>query len=638
MKISVAYLSSSLIKLSIFFCFLTNLSADKRTSIVITPSRLPENIEQVGNSVAVYTKDDIPLRSRQNVTEVLRGVEGLDVVETGGAGGPVSLFMRGGNSEHTLILIDGVEANNPITPSGAFNITHLTLDGIERIEVLRGPQSTIYGSNAIGGVVNIITRKGSEGKGKTYSGSIETQGGSYGTFVQKGSISTGNGDNYVNGTASYQYRSGFSAASGGTEDDSYNNRSIALYAGAKVAKSTNISGTLRIIDANTDIDNSGGINGDDPNRILNDFTGLYRFEANSKFFDSLISQNFYLEHADHDLEDTDNPDPFRTDSLISYFRGNRSKIGLVEKIALFESSGVILGYEYDYERGNSFFSSDGEFGPFESTFAPQSLNTNGYFTDFYYKDKNLSLSLGGRIDDNSQAGTAETYRLSASYIFDNTPFRVHSSLGSGFKAPTIFQLFSSFGDPDLKPEESRGFDVGVESVFLNSKLTSDTVFFRNDFGNLIQSDPVTFLSANIASATAYGIEQSFSHNFLSWLRGRTSITYTDTKDNVSGERLLRRAKIKGRNLLSFIISDKVEATVDTLWLGSRDDIEYFTNGLPNRVGLGSAVIWGVNGKYSIYDNLDLNLRVNNIFDKNYQEVAGYNVEGLSVYGGFNLSL
>ncbi|MCO6430262.1 MAG: TonB-dependent receptor, partial [Deltaproteobacteria bacterium] len=343
-------------------------SGESEHEYTISANRLKTPLIRQGNSVTIITAEQIESSKQTQLIEVLKTVPGLDIVQSGGLGGNAAIFLRGANSEHTLVLVDGIEINNPISNSRSFNFADISLDNVERIEVIRGPQSTVYGSDALGGVINIITKRG----GGDFAGSVEAQAGSYSTFIEKASASGGlDGMRYSIGASREDSDSISSAgaAYGNTEDDSYQNTSVASRIGLDPLEQFSTDLIFRYNSSRTDLDNTGGFGGDDPNRLLENQQLFTRAEARTSFLDGTFNQRAGLSYTSHDLEDSNDPDAAHPlDRLRSNFTGELVKFDIQSDFKAGEYNTVVVGFETEHEQGSSYLSSDSAFGPFDTSF------------------------------------------------------------------------------------------------------------------------------------------------------------------------------------------------------------------------------------------------------------------------------
>ena len=321
-------------------------------TVVVTATRTNTELRDVGSSITVITAEEIAARQQFEVADLLRDVPGVDVVQSGGIGSTTSVFIRGAASDQTLVLIDGIEMNDPSSPGNGFDFANLMTDDIERIEILRGPQSTLYGSNAIGGVINIITRKG---KGDPRL-ALSAQGGSYGTYRVGGSVNGATDLINYNLSVSHLETKSFSAADqrlqGNKENDAYKNTTVNTGLGITPLDNLDIQWNLRYSNAEKDLDNCGGafcdnLFRDSNNQQLN--TGL---KATLGLFDDLWEQTLAATYTYSDRVNRDS-DPFAFIPF-SEFEGNRFKINWQNNFKLHETNTLTLGIEDDEEWMVSF--------------------------------------------------------------------------------------------------------------------------------------------------------------------------------------------------------------------------------------------------------------------------------------------
>jgi vitamin B12 transporter len=615
-----------------------NKDQQEEIEVVVTANRVAVPREQVGSSITVVDGQEAEDQGEQTVAEALRSVPSVDVVRSGAPGGNTSIFIRGANAEHTLVLIDGVEANNPVTPARQYNFADLSLEDIEKIEVLRGPQSTLYGSDAMAGVVNIITRRGS-GPAQARA---SFEGGSYNTFTERAGLS-GGGKTYDYSFGFLRNDSaGFSAASkrfGNTEDDGYRNTSFSGQTGYKVTPELDARVIARYIDAKSDLDNFGGTGGDDPNRVAFDrqFFGRGQFDLSS--FDKLLENTVGFSSGWQDFEDNNNPDlTHPLDLLRSDYTGVLNKADWQTRAKLASWMKLIGGAETQVERASSSYFSDGSFGPFHDDFPERSATTNSFYLEALPEVHDwLYSSAGVRVDSHSQFGSQVTYRFAPAVLIEQTHTKFSASVGSGFKAPSLFQLYSSYGSPTLAPEKSLGLDGGVEQSFFEKDLRTGLTYFWNKFDELITFDAGTFKFENTAKATTQGFEAWSEYRFCDWVSSGLSYSYTDTLDQTTHQSLIRRPRHK--LAWEFVLRplEHLRLSPQLLYVGKRFDNNY--GAFPaERVALGGYSLFNLSAGYELSENLELFGRIDNLFDKNYQEVYGYGVAGFTIFGGLRVKI
>ncbi len=584
---------------------------DESDEVVTTPTTNPTPLSEIGSTVTVITRNQIQALQQTNVAETLRYVPGLQVVRSGGPGGVTAVFIRGANSQQTKVLLDGIPINDPSNASRSFDFSNMNIDNVERIEVVRGPQSTLYGSDAMGGVINIITRKG-EGPMKVTAAAL---GGSYGTARPSLSVRGGGQRWNYSFATSYLDTDGFSQASrrlGNHEPDGYRNATYSGRFGWSGRENLSVDYFFRYINADKDVDDfsfTTGLPFDNFIRKNRDKAFYNRIQANHQALDGVIQSVVAYNFTDYNRVDTD-PGPF----VPPLFQGQTKKALWRSTIQLTQWNSLLVGADYTDETAQSSFVSR------------LGQNDAGiYFDDRFSIGERWFTTIGFRWDDHSIAGPAHTYRLTTVYNIKKTGTAFRASIGTGFRAPSLAEVLFPFGNPNLRPETSKGWDYGVTQNLLCDKVTVSATYFRNDFQNLIIFSPTTFVLDNIGLALATGVEitsrwQANKCTSISW-----TYTQTDTRDRMTGLRLLRRPREKG----TFGIQRKLQDGRGLISLNS----QMVGDRLDTRFVLGGYTVWNASGYYDLNDRWRLVGRVDNLFDSTYQEVAGYGVPGLSAYAG-----
>lgn len=613
--------------------------------IVVTATRTSVPMREVGSAMTIITAEDLAQRQRVPVLDILRGVPGLSVVQSGGFGQQTSVFLRGANSNHTLVLIDGVEANDPSNPSGFFDFSNLLADNIERIEILRGAQSTLYGSDAIGGVINIITKKG---RGRPRA-TLRAEGGSFNTFKVTGGVSGGNELVNYSLTGSRFESDSISAADsrrGNSEEDGYRNTTLTSRLGLTLAPYFALDFTARYQDARTEIDGSTVdamghfLPIDDPNAVLDAQQLFTRGEGRLTLFDGRWEQILGVSFTRHHRNNKDRPDPNNPFPFPGSFEGEKFKVAWRNNLRFFK--GHLLTFGIATEEESMEVDAPGGDLP-EKT----ARTTGGYLQDQLDLWNRLFITGGVRFDGHSRFGLKLTGRVTAALVFDKLGTKFRGSYGTGFKAPSLSQLFDDrfnttlvngakleFSNKKLDPEESESWDIGIEQSLWDERLSLGVTYFNNEFTNLIQFQQVAvapdkFQLINIAEAEASGWEAFMALTPVEGLTLRGNYTQMQTKDKQTGEPLVRRPEHKAAFNANYHFLDKGNIHLQLLYVGSRQDV--------GNVRLSGYVLANLAASYDINDNFQLFARLNNFLDKHYQEVFGFGTPGISGFGGVQLS-
>jgi len=610
--------------------------------IVVTATRLETPAKEVASSVTIITREDLEKMKKSTVLEVLREVLGVTIIQNGGTGAAASMSLRGANSEHTLILMDGVELNDPISPSRSYDLAHFLLDNIERIEILRGPQSTLYGSDAIGGVVNIITKKGS-GKPRF---TLLTCGGSYNTLSTEAGIRGSTEKiNYSLGL-SHVLTKGISAAStaypANEERDGYQNLTFSGRVGLTPSDNLEIDLILRSINTKADIDNFGGAYGDDPNNTQDYKSLFFKGQIRTLFFRNRWEQILGLSLVQNDRQHQNLPDishPF--DSEKGHFKSKLFKMDWQNNLFLHETNTLTFGIDHQQEQGESEYDFEDFWGSYSSIFPLQQARLTG----FYIQDQirlahQFFATAGVRLDRHSQFGLALTYRLAPAYYLEKTGTKLKATLGTGFKSPSLYQLyapatsFGPIGNRNLKPEKSTGWDIGIEQFLLDSKVLLGVTYFHNDFRDLIDFD---FAQGylNIGKAESKGAEFYLQAQPMDKLQLLTSYMKLEAEDKETGTRLLRRPEHKFTANLNYSFLKNGNVRLCFIHIGQRDDKDFSAWPYP-QITLPSYTLLNAAFSFDLSSNIQVFARLDNLFNQEYEDILGYGTPGFSFFGGVKL--
>ncbi len=596
--------------------------------VVVTATGDATPASQIGSSVTVITADQIQAQQRRTVSEVLDAVPGLNVVQTGGPGGQTSVFMRGTDSNHVKVLIDGVDVSDPSSPVGSFDFGQLLTGDIERIEVLRGPQSGLYGSDAIGGVISITTKKGSGPPKVTAS----VEGGSYGTLNEKVGLSGSssifnysfNVDHFLSVDTpvvpAYLEPPTKKAA-----DDFYDNYTYSTRVGADLTDTFAVNSILRFTDSKL-LFNSDASGLADPDRSQQTDRDFYtREEAVWHSLDNRFRTTFGGAYTDVSTNTIQPPEDFTPPST---YIGERLKFDLKQEIGVVEGEKLILGAEWERD------SLDNE----ATTYSNENRALYGELESNPFN--NFFVASNIRYDDNESFGGHYTYRIAPAYIIAGTDTKLKASFGTGFKAPTLSELYQNypafgyFANPNLRPEESTGYDVGFEQPLLNDRVRVGSTYFHNNITNLITDNATFTTDINVGRAVTYGDESFASYKVNDQLNLRADYTYTIAQDLITDTELARRPKNKATLQANWTPADKLHLSGTILYVSSWSDINALTY-LPQTAKgyetVNLAATYDINAQTSVFAHVD------NLFNRQYEDPLGYLHPGLGAYAGIRVS-
>lgn len=610
--------------------------------VTVTANRIETPLKETGSSVIVIMREDLERTGKTMVFEALESIAQLNLTQNGPIGAVTQVQIRGSESQHVKILIDGIEVNDPINPTRSVNLAHLMVQSVSRIEIASGPQSTLYGSDAMGGLIHIITR---EEPGHLQV-RLSSQAGSYRTLASAAELSGGN-EKFRFGLGFGQHRSeGFSAAGsqylGNSEKDGYRNLSLFGKIGVSIQDNLDLKFSVRFTDAQTDIDNYGGDYGDDPNNQENFRSIILNGEARGLFLNNRWDSRLRAAVMDNERS-YDNPvdDLHPFDSEDGLYKSALLKLDWQNNLFLHESNTFTFGTEHTRERGESEHHSMGMWGSYHNIFPKESAHNTGIYVQDQIRLGGLFFAtIGSRWDTHSEAGNAFTYRTAPAFWIQSTGTKLKASLGTGFKSPSLYQLYAPgtlygpIGNSELESEESTGWDAGIEQSLFEDHLILEAVYFDNRFRNLIDFD---YLSGyvNIAEASTRGLELRLHARPVDALTINAAYVNTDAADETTGENLLRRPKHKFSARLGWKLTSRADMNVEFIHVGEREDI-FYVGYVSTRVSLDAYTLVNAAASYRIFDDLLLFIRLDNLLGQEYEVVKGYGTPGFSAFGGIKL--
>jgi len=616
-----------------------NSTTSEFDQIVVVGARIPLTLNQIGNATTVITRDQIEQRQARYVTDLLRSVPGFSVSHTGVTGSQTQVRVRGSEANHVLVLIDGVRANDPAT-GDEFRWEHLTTGNIERIEIVRGPQSALWGSDAIAAVVNVITGDGRGGSNfETY-----VEGGTNNTLNLglNGSVQSGKWS--FNGGIEHLGTDGSNISRDGDEEDDSDITTASVSARLNATEALTFNVQLRALDAYSQFDPvdffvtglpADGDLATETDNIYASIGGTLETRG-SKLTHHLNVR--YYESDNRNLTDGVQNSSSSSDRTTFAFQSdidlgdNRLALAVEHEKTSFEQRGEII---------------------FGDPNQNQEMDVSSLVAEYQgLSYERLSWLLSARYDDNSDFDNAVNGRLSLAYtLSDSTKLR--GAIGTGQKNPTFTERFGFFpgqfiGNPDLLPERSVSYDLGLDHGFLDGALLLQVTLFKQDLRDEIDGfvfDPVTFTStaenkdgkserSGVELGAQWTVNQRFGLN--------AAYTYTDsTEENFAGEDVkeLRRPRHAGSLAANFRSNNnRLQATLTADYGGTRDDI-FFPPfpALPEIVTLQSFWLLDLTAQYQLKPAFSIFAKGTNLLDEEYEQVYGYRTLGRAGYVGIRVN-
>lgn len=588
--------------------------------VVVSATRIPIPEENSPATISVVSALDLEQKQIERVADALRQVPGLSVVQTGSAGQLTSVFTRGLRSEHTQVLLDGIPINQGL--QGAFDFANLTTDNIDRIEIVRGPQSTLYGPGALAGVIQIFTKQGSG----TPTVAAAAEGGSYGTFRESLQIS-GSWHEFDyslgisqldtdNARANNQYRLSNAIANvGWSPNDQWRVGSLFLYSSADTGNPNSIF---------------------TPQPFDNFLTEKWLVSPHLDYKPVDWWQHKFIFGYDHERQLNDPND----DGFVGPTRALFERTTIDYQNDLRPASWLTLTSGFFYTRVNA-----GQERPFVSqAFGPQPKfvsdhtdETAGFLQASVTPLAGLNLVAGGRYDYFNQFGDVWTYRVAGSYLFKPSDTTLHSSYATGFSPPSSQDKI--FGNNfDLRPERDRGFDAGIEQRFCDNRVRVGVTYFHNNLSNIIGFNGL-FETLNLGAARTQGLEFETHIIPIHDLTISASYTYLDAEktsvadiSQLQGARLPRRPRNEVYVAASYLWCKKLRTTAEAKFVNAREELNFSA---PN-FDIEDYSFVNFATEYEINSHLSVFGRIDNLTNEHYSEVFGFPALGRAAYGGVKL--
>ncbi len=591
-------LRPSLLSLGALVALATSVRADDATlqpDVVVTASRVPQPVETTLADVSVITRADIDASAAHDIGDLLRLQAGVDIARTGGPGSQTSLFLRGTNNNHVLVLVDGIRV--AALGTGVFTWETLPLDTIERIEIVRGPRASYWGSDAIGGVVQIFTRRlegprvslgyGTYGDASANVG-IGQRGGAGGFSVQVGKRD-------VDGFPS-QNENGFGYE---PKDHGFDNRHLVAGGDLRVGTQTLAASAVR---SEGDVEFAGGESEFTQQAIVTSLAGPLGARWQ------------------HRLEAGQSREDYETPVYFTAYASRRTSLGWQNAFELAEGQRLVAGIDHTRERGENLDT----FG--NTPVYRESRRNTGLYAGWQASLGALDSEISLRRDDNSVFGSAHTGSAALGWRFSDA-LRVYASHGKAFRGPSLNEQYSPgfgglyAGNPDLDPETSRSTEIGLEATPAESQRFKASVYSTR-VRNLISFTGIDFQAENVARARIDGSELAYDGRFGLWQAGAT-VTWQDPRNEDTDDALLRRPKHKATARLERRFGDVLRIGAELLHAGKRDDV--------GGLGLPSYTLFNIRASWQLNEAWKTVARVENAGNRDYELARGYNTPGRAGY-------
>lgn len=599
--------------------------------------------DKIGTSVSVITGEQIRQQNIHTAVEALRSLPGVSVSRQGGSQNLTAVRIRGAESRHTLVRIDGVDVNSGT--DGIFDFSNLVADDIEQIEVLRGPQSGLYGSSALAGVINIITKSG---KGPL-TVRVQAEAGSLGT--KSGAMSISGGDDRAHGILSVYGRSsnGFNISQTGSEDDFAEFRNLSFNGGFKLTDNIKIDGSLRRSvtrggrdDGFAGIKDGFAVPADD-NSFFETELWIGRLQATLDTMDGRWIHKTFVNRAHTNSQDTTNPAFFGTAFTESI--SQNTKYGYTSTYRLDAPTGTPVRHFVTglIERQEETF--EQPTNPLGFLRERARVSAAGEIRGEYFNS--LFLSATARRDNNEVFDDFTTWRTSVAYKIPRTPFRLHTSYGTGVKYPSFGEQFGFFvgfaPNPNLTPETSQGWDAGIETQLFGGRGVVDITYFNQDLQNEIDFRTIPVFQFqpfnHTGKSTREGVEVAGRYLVLPGLTFGAAYTFLHA-ENDNGTAEVRRPKHAGRFDVNYGFDhNRANVNVAAVYNGQMKDI-VFEAGPPfgsPLVPLKDYWLLSASASYKLQPGVEIYGKVENALNQSYEEVFGFNTPGTTVYAGVRLT-
>lgn len=599
---------------------------EKLPEVAVTANRTETELSKINRSITVITSEEIEQKKAHNLIDLLAQTPGIDVKRTGAGSNQVSVFIRGMRSYHTKVMVDGVALTDLTTPNSSPIFPKIPLENVERIEIIRGGASTLYGSNAIGGVINIITKTAGE---DSFGGEVDMMVNKHGDQEYSTVMNGRKGKVDYNVVAGWLDENSISSSKLNNEDDAQ--RALTLNGNVGYQATDNLKLTFfgTYEDQDAEYDGFGSAPGDW--HLQNSQIGA-KVDA-TDLFDKFLDTSIRYAFTESVRNDRDN----------AYaYTGQVQELDWQNTLKLNDYNRLILGLTYTDEHARSDVS---------GTKTDDSYWTQAYFAQYEFEPiENLLLDAGVRYNNHSVFGGETTYSASASYYIEATGTKLRTSWNTGYRAPSLYELYKpyrfdpafppysltnyeSFGNPDLVPETSESWEIGFDQE-LCDKLTFGMTYFTNRITNYIGWVETYNAGTNTTTGTyqqvdgikVYGVESFIEYKATKDVTINLTHTYQHSNDMQNNQSdIVYLPDNKASAAVNWSATDKLNLNVNGLYVSERNDV--------SGVELNSYTLLNIAASYEVTEAFEVYGKIDNLLDKDYEEVAGYETHGIMPYIG-----
>ena len=629
-----------MVKIIFFICIFLNtfqsfVNASDIPIIVIAPSKKPQSISTVGTSVTILDEEFIKNSNEYFLGDLLSSnAAATNFFQSGGHGTTSGIQLRGFPKRYSTVYIDGVKMSDPSSVSGEFDFNNILTSHLSRVEILKGNQSSVYGSGAIGGTINITTKKGEPGLQKN----LNYITGSHDTHDLSASLSGANEkNNFYVGLQRFQ-TDGISQMRHNDEKDRYRNNSLVANYGYTISEQFEINNNLRISETYLQYDavsaNSGYDNSEEADGVESSYNLNFIFKPIENFTNKLIFANTYIKRIYADAPNSKN-------TIKDNYYGERYAILYSGNYNFNLDNNIVFGFEReDDEMG---YNANATGTKYEHSYVEST-----YF-DFQRRfSKNIYGTIGSRFDEHSVAGNEDAHRATLAYLFDDKSTKLKASYGTGFRFPSLYEMYYVYAAnaqslPYVKAEKSRSYDLGIEKKFVKLNLDIEANYF-----NLKYKDPLEGWATGTVSGNAYttqnqtatiksqGLEFISKWRFNNLLNFNFNYTYTSTYDGAeqdnpdnSGTQFNAQMARVPRHILNLNTNfkipnyEKINFTLNTKWSDEARDYGNNNSGSYDDIRLDDYVVCDLFVKYNLLNEYNLFFNITNLFDEGYETSADY---------------